>query len=129
METDRTPSGGHWYLVTGLIVGLAIGLVVSLLVWPMVNREALPAELGVAEKDVYRLAIARSFAANPDPLRAGSRIGLLADGETVRALQGQAQTLVSLGGAEADALALVDLAAALQALTNNPEAFPVNPAP
>ena len=113
----ETKNNSPWFLLTGFILGLAIGLILSLILLPVEHQVALPAELSSAAKADYRLMIARSFEANPDLVRAQSRLDLLADPDPVNALEAQAQALLASGGAEADARALADLAEQLENTT------------
>jgi len=114
MENKKSSS---WFLLTGLILGLAIGLIISLLILPAEKQVALPAELSQAAKAEYRLMIARAYQANPDLLRAESRIALLQDPDPAAELAAQAQALLAAGGSDADAQALALLAAGLQKTT------------
>lgn len=123
------------YLLTGLILGLILGLVYAWVINPVIYESTLPANLGEADKDVYRSMIAQVYEATGNLERASLRLALLEDPDPVYALGAQAQRALAEGG-ESEAHALALLASALQSRqppqdtsteTQSPASTPTNP--
>jgi hypothetical protein len=110
METQKSP----WYLLTGLILGFVLGFIISQVFSPQLNTEASPDLLTAAQKNAYRLLIAEAYHANPDLLRASSRLALLVDPDPIQALSAQAQRSLGTTAGEIEAQLLASLATALQ---------------
>jgi len=119
---------GSLYLLTGLIIGLALGLAYAWFIRPVQLVNTAPAALSPAEKDRYRVMIARAYLASGDLGRASERLNLLQDGDPVAALADTAQRLLTEAGRAEDARALTEFEAALARLPQpTPEAVTVTP--
>lgn len=116
METQRVP----WYLLTGLVIGFVFGLILSQLIPLNLYAESAPNMLAEDQKDAYRLMIAEAYQANPDLLRASSRLELLQDTDPFQTLSAQAQRLLGSTDTEDEAKALALLAAALELQDSQP---------
>lgn len=119
---------GHWYLLTGLILGVLVGLGVSWGLFPAARQTGLPASLRADFKDEYRFMIAASYSATGNIGRARARLGLLGDGDLVKALGDQSQRMLANNTAPNVVRNLSDLSLALQADTA-PTTIPLSPEP
>jgi hypothetical protein len=115
---------GYWFLITGVVLGLVIGLVISRVIVPVEYVDTAPASLSAEYKSQYRLLIASAYAANRDLVRADARLSLLAEEDVYRKVAEQAQQTMALGGSEADARALSELALALSSGTSGTRPTP-----
>ena len=112
-ELPTTPKRGGWYLLFGLILGLILGLVYTWVINPVIYETTAPSTLSEADKDTYRLMIARVYASTENYERAILRLEILEDSDPVFALGTQAQHLQAAGNPD-DAHALALLASAIQ---------------
>lgn len=124
------PKRSPLYLLTGIILGLILGLVYAWVINPVTYENTAPANLGDADKEVYRVTIAQVYAATGHLERAALRLALLEDPNPIQALNLQAQRALAAGrDAEAHALAL--LSSALQSLPlfqdTTPQFTPTHP--
>ncbi len=130
-EEEEAPRQPPLYLLTGLVIGILLGLLISLVIAPVQVVDTSPFLLGEAEKDAYRLLIARAFQADQNSERARARLGLLRDSAAPQTLADQALRLQADGGNEADIRALAELAAALSApqsaVLTQPAGLPTSP--
>jgi hypothetical protein len=102
-----------WDILLALLLGLGIGLAYAWNVSPLHLTDSTPSLLRVDFKDQYRSAIAASYSATGNLLRAQARLALLGDNDSVEALNAQAQRRIASGDfAQADQLAA--LASALE---------------
>ena len=115
---------GYWFLITGVYLGLVIGLVISRVIVPVEYVDTAPASLSAEFRTQYRLLIASAYAANRDLVRADARLSLLAEEDAYRKIAEQAQQTMALGGSEADAHALSELALALSSGTSGSRPTP-----
>lgn len=99
-EEDEAPRQPPLYLLTGLVIGLLLGLLVSLVLAPAQVVDTAPALLSAADKDAYRVMIARAYQSSGDLPRARERLKLLEDADPAQALADQALRLQSAGGGE-----------------------------
>lgn len=102
-----------WYLLTGFLLGLAIGLLIAWMILPASYTDVAPQSLAIADKDQYRLMIARAYAVDQDLTRAESRLALLGDEDVVGVLAAQSQQVLASGENPVYAQALAALAAAI----------------
>lgn len=108
--TDKT---GSWYLLTAVLLGIVLGLAISLVLLPVQHTDSDPSSLGRKGRDTYRSLVAQAFLAEGDTPRALSRLALLHEKNPADELTEQAQRILVAGGNEAEARALVLLAAAV----------------
>jgi hypothetical protein len=130
-EHRRRSAGGAWFLLTGFVLGLALGLVYALVFNPVEYVDMSPSTLRSQDKDSYRAMIAQAFQSDGNLARARQRLALLKDGSGSQNLASQAQRLLAVNAADANAQALAILAAAL-APQSTPSATPdfgVTPSP
>ncbi len=111
---------GYGFIFTGLVIGLLLGLIYAWVIDPVSYVNSSPSTLREDFRDHYRLLIARSFAFNQDLGRASARLSLLGDSDSVQALVGQAQLLLSEEDKRSDAEALAALAERLAAGKGTP---------
>lgn len=104
---------GSWHLLTGTIIGILIGLLISLLLLPVKYTDTEPYSLRKADREIYRLVVARAYLVEADTPRALARLALLRETNPADALVAQAQTLLANKGSESDTRALALLAAAV----------------
>ena len=102
---------GSLYLVTGAVIGIVIGLILSLWIIPLRYSNTEPYTLRDADKETYRIVIARAYLVEADSNRAMTRLNLLGDGNPAQELVSQAQNLLANQGNEDYARALALLAA------------------
>ena len=115
------------YLITGLIIGLLVGLFYSWVYSPVGVLETELYTLRSDFKDDYRGLIASAYLANSDLGRAQSRLDLLQDEDSIRALTVQAQRELGQEGSDLIARALGILAADIgNGFSGNPEISPSN---
>ncbi len=114
-EEDEAPRQPPFYLLTGLVIGLVLGLLLSLVIAPAQVVDTAPELLASADKDAYRLMIARAYHPGGDLPRARQRLNLLGDPDPAQALADQALRAQAEGGGENDIRALAQLAADLTA--------------
>lgn len=88
-------SRGHWYLLTGAVVGLVLGLVIAWWIAPVQPTAASPASLRADFKDEYRYMISVAYTATGNLGRARARLALLADKNTIAALDDQAKRMLA----------------------------------
>jgi len=113
LSSTTKAKGGHWYLLTGLVLGIAAGLVFAWLISPVVYQDTTPDSLAEGYKEIFRRTIAEVYVATGDLERATSRLNLLEDEDIVFALGAQAQRAMS-DGREKEARVLALLASAIQ---------------
>jgi len=82
-----------WGSLLALLAGLGLGLVYAWNISPARVTDAQPGALRADFKDHYRSAIAAAYAATGDLARAQARLSLLGDGNSIEALNAQAQRM------------------------------------
>jgi hypothetical protein len=103
-----------WGLLLALLAGLGLGLVYSWVISPARVSDAEPQALRVDFKDHYRSTIAAAYAATGNLPRAQARLSLLADSDSIEALNAQAQRMLAGGQSPAEADQIAALASALE---------------
>jgi hypothetical protein len=103
-------NGGHWYLLTGLLLGLIIGISVALVFFPVKFVDTAPFSLNDDDKDSLRGMVALAYQADGDLGRARIRLELLRDSDPVKVLQAQAQRVLAQGDSSDEAQALAHMA-------------------
>lgn len=86
-----------WDILLALLVGLGLGLVYSWIISPARVTDAEPRALRADFKDHYRSTIAAAYAATGNLPRAQARLSLLADPDSIEALNAQAQRILASG--------------------------------
>ncbi|HSL45575.1 MAG TPA: hypothetical protein VK897_19225 [Anaerolineales bacterium] len=86
-----------WDAMLALLAGLGLGLVYAWLISPRGISDATPVSLRAEFKDQYRSVIAAAYAATGNLPRAEARLSLVGDGDSVDALNGQAQRMLASG--------------------------------
>jgi len=115
IERPESPRrGGHWYLLTGLLIGLALGLVYAWKISPVRYVDTDPAALRADFKDQYRLTIASAYLATGNLARAQARLALLQESDPLQAINDQAQRWLGQGKPAQEREALLALASALR---------------
>lgn len=109
-----------WDILLALLAGLGLGLAYVWLIAPRQLTEANPAALRADFKDQYRAVIAAAYAATGNLPRARARLTLLGDGDSVEALNAQAQRMLASGEQVGHADQVVALASALNEEQNGP---------
>jgi len=100
-----------WDFVLALLFGLGLGLAYSWLISPLHVTDAGPAALRTDFKDQFRSAIAASYSATNNLLRAQARLALLGESDQAEALNSQAQRMIASGEfKQADQLAALAMA-------------------
>ena len=102
-----------WSSLFALLAGLGLGLVYAWTLSPPRVTDSQPVALRADFKDHYRSAIAAAYSATGDLARARARLSLLGDGDSIEALNGQAQRMLASGEAFDGADQVVALASAL----------------
>jgi len=103
-----------WDIFLALLAGLGLGLVYSWVISPARVTDSEPLALRADFKDHYRSAIAAAYAATGNLPRAQARLFLLADANSIEALNAQAQRMLASGQLLEQADQVAALAAALE---------------
>ena len=82
-----------WSSLFALLAGLGLGLAYAWNISPARVTDAQPSALRADFKDHYRSAIAAAYVATGDLSRARTRLSLLGDGNSIEALNAQAQRM------------------------------------
>jgi hypothetical protein len=107
-----------WDILLALLAGLGLGLAYVWLIAPRQLTEANPAALRADFQDQYRSVIAAAYAATGNLPRARARLALLGDGDSVEALNAQAQRMLASGEQFEHVDQVVALASALSVEQN-----------
>ena len=101
-----------WNVLLALLAGVGLGLVYAWVLSPRQITDAQPGALRADFKDQYRSVVAAAYAATGNLPRAQARLALLADTDSVEALNAQAQRMKA-GSAAGDEFENADLVVAL----------------
>jgi hypothetical protein len=102
-----------WFVLTGVVIGILLGTVFAWYLSPVRYSNASPAALSAEDKDHYRGMIALAYKSDGDRGRAEARLRLLADSDSVTALNESAQRYRDGAGPQEEAEAMTRLATVL----------------